>query len=443
MRTPLLFALLLVLAPAAPTAHAAEVPRWGPSETVGRGGGTGYNGPSIDGNSKGFRAIAYGSGGRAMVATARDGGRFGRPIRVPGAALSGYDYAAEPGVEVDERGNALIVWSYDDPWREADEDSRFGEGCCVGVRFTVLRADGRFDPVRRLTPRGRSVFLVEADIAEGRVGLAWSEERDGTSPSKPGLLVYTQDGGGRRGRTQIVDAGGETPAALSFLRGRARVLYERGGSTRDLLEAIEQPDGSFAAPRVVAPGVGESFRNPQVATAPSGRQAIAYIVGPSGAEAVYAGTRLPGRSFRIQRIAAAELGITDPFAAVARNGAAAVVWPDPSETGTHVNTSFAPAGGAFRKRERPFRHAPDGAAEVRAAIGPRGTVAVAWMHDPDNTLRSAFVTPDGKRTRPTVLGRERFDEVFYEPEMFVDDSGRALIAHVSRGTIRVNRGLAP
>jgi hypothetical protein len=432
-------ALALALAPAAQGA-------WGPAETVGPAGGFGYDGPSIAARSNGFRAIAYTNGTHATIATARAGGRFGKPRRIPNGRVADYDLVLEPRVEVDEHGNALVIWAYDDVFRLPDDEAKVDEGCCRPLRFTVLRANGRFDPVRRLTPRGRDVGLGDAVIENGRVHIVWTEERDVNGAAKPGVLYYRQATGGRRGTTRTVDPGGSRAVALSVVKGRARVLLERygraGAADDDLYEAVATRGGAFRPPRVVAPAGGLSFHEPAVATAGNGAQAIAYVAADGATGRVYAGTRSRSGPFQVRPLPGSNPGLGEPLPAVAAAGPAAVVWQAVTDDGW-IYAATAPARGrAFGAPRRPFRHGRESPVELRAAVGPRGGVAVAWVDSRDSTLRGGFLDPIGRRIGGVqVLARGERDEVFGLPNVLVDDSGRALIVYLDRGFVTVRRAL--
>ena len=444
MRAAICLTFAVLLLAAAP----AQAVEWTPPELVGEIGGEWFSEADMAGNPSGFRAVVAPSDRGVSVATARDGGRFGRLRHVPGSGD-----LAEGGayVEVDQRGNALIAWYYEDHTRGAVDEDRFDEGCCTGARFTVLRRDGTFEPTRTLAPRGRDAGIWSMRIDAGRVGIAYRETADfhGDGSARRGLLVRTHSPSGRKRRVDEVAGadGAYNISGLSFVGGRPRLIYRRSLNDPVLVESEANASYEFSEAGVVvhdsAPLIG-----PRIATGAGGHQAIAWTLDRENFldedERVFAGTRRPGQPFDVREVGRAASGVNSPGVAVARDGDAVATWAGSGRRFTVLGAGSLGGGpfGAVRTFETGIRQTQP---ETLADVNSSGTGIVTWERDDDDAIRVGFLTRAGRvRGVQTVGDRQDAEPISVDPpEGAIDDRGRAVVLYVAGNRLMARRALAP
>jgi hypothetical protein len=425
---------------AAPGAGAVT---WSAPEVVATGDDVTGAEVQLVGNPSGFLAVGMTRANRVVVATARGGGGFGGARRVPGSGeLGEFGYS----LDLDEHGNLLVVWDYDDNTRGAIEEDRFDEGCCTGARFTVLRRDGSFDPVTTLAPRGRNVSVQAARIERGRVGIAYRESPDIGGSAREGLLVLTQPSHARKRRVDTVEGAGPASRvlALAFVRGLPRLVLRRAYDDPSLVESAASSRYEFRETGVLARDV-DPAEGPRIATAPGGHQAIAYTLETApDVERVFAGTRAPGRRFRIRPAGPpGEVPVGTPAVAVARNGSAIVSWTGPGYPPTLFGATSL-GGGPFSAPRTVAPKARNTSPDPQVDVNSRGTGVVAWERG-DATIQVGFVTR-ARRVRDVAQvasPRRRGPYSDDAPDVAVDDRGRAVVVYVSGDQVLARRAIAP
>lgn len=257
--------------------------------------------------------------GALFLAYRAAGGRFGSPHRVARGALG-----ADMGI--DSRGDVTIVW------RQAAAHRR-----SAGLYVARRLRSGRFGTARRVV-RGRVVGFSLALNGAGRAALVWEQGRLAT----PALLCAAAPSGGGFGRpVTLVDS---RQGAGSFDTG-----VDAGGR---VTVAWEGPyDGA---------GTGIPYAGVNVTT-------------------VWPTATIAGRTQRLQNPVGGRLGYMGVRVVVDRRGDAAAVW-DAYAPGTSIDPRIVVAR---RSGQGTFSSARvvgtgDVGGGFDAAIGPTGSLAVAW-----------------------------------------------------------------
>jgi hypothetical protein len=424
----LLFAFLL----AAPPADA----RWSSPETVA--------GP-VDSGWLESPAVALGPGGRGVVTwTQREGigvatsaswrQPFGRVALVPGSAGQ---YASTVGV--DAAGNATIAWVYvvyQDPENFAPQE---------GVRVAVRRRRGGFTrPWTVSSPRYDTYFPRLAVAPSGNTALWWASLGGGS-----GARVST--GGARFGAVELPE---RAIATWTFQRGaRATVSYTQ---RKGLFGVIRTHDGKLSRPRLLARRPpGESFLVDAAADGYGPRAAL-WHQRRADSNALVLEVRTNGRELgqprRLIRGDGGDWFFPSDLAAGSA-GRAAVAWLgrrlrsreiDYYDDRAYPGALRAAVARPHRPFGRPQLLAPRSPERPRfgvavAAGGP--TAVVVWRGVRPNSAQGIYAARAGARGRfgrPVLISRAD-DGPLSNPEVAVDDQGRALVAWLDGLDVRVAR----
>src|SRR4051794_530288 len=173
----LLAAVMIALAGAAPAGAA-----WSRQRVAANA--LDYARTTMAANDRGDAALVYDAGAPGLyVSVARPGSAFGRPRLVPNSKFGGFERIA-----VDEHGNVLVGWTYNDGSQPPRPFAR-DEGCCRRIRLALLRhGSTRFSVSGTIGPPGVDSFLEALAIINGRVGVAWGANGEaGARFSRRGL----------------------------------------------------------------------------------------------------------------------------------------------------------------------------------------------------------------------------------------------------------------
>ena len=343
-------------------------------------------------------ALAAVLAGLALPGPARAAAGWQAPVTLssPGAR------ARQPGLAVDGRGAALVVW------RQA--------GAGGGVKAALRPAGGTFGAPQTVAGEGESP--QPGFDASGAATLVWlrrGDEIDGGCT----LCVEASDrpAGGVFDVPQLLPVEGAHPRLAVDPAGDAVVLVRHPGGAGKPIRAIFRPaGGAFGAPQTLAGGqTGE----PHVAIDRRGR-AIALWSRGVHVEAAFA--RRHGRFGKVRFVGHGDL---PEFAANPR-GDALAVWRIDISPRSRVLAAYRPAGGRFG-RPRAIS-APDSGEEIGAALDRRGDALAIWRrrgrNGGNNRIEAAYRPAGGRFGRPRRLSRRA--AAAYAPQVAFDRRGNAL-----------------
>lgn len=303
----------------------------------------------VDGTSQRIRAVFRPAGGR-----------WGRPVDVSPAGESG----SVPQVELDARGNALVVWpAY--------------SGTSSAIRYVARSAGGKWSPVRTLARQAGDVDL--AMNARGQAVIAWV--------ASGAVRVSTRSPAGRwsapRSLSPPRDAALNPKVALNDA-GAAVVIWHGTptGSVPVVLEAAIRPAGArFGRARQIG---GEVSGAARVAIGISG-EAVAIW---SNRDALFASARPPGGVFgKVQALSTSGFGSA---IGVDGRGNALAVWTRSDGTTLFLHAARRPARGAFGQGvdltsvgADCFLHRCPVGGEASIAVDARGNGTAVWIVLPD------------------------------------------------------------
>jgi hypothetical protein len=375
-RTLSLATPLVALAAAAPAAA------WAPQQLF-SGGGQFSQSVSLSGNERGRAAAAFVSRGGIRLALARPGSPFARSVSVPGSQ-GGMD----PRVDIDERGNVLVVWGYFDGTEFPGINDR-DEGCCVGARMTVRAArSGHFRRFQNLTPKGRDAYVGAAAIVSGRVAVAWSNGFDR-------IRARFAPRGRRLGGTGSI-ANSDSPLAVRPSRTGATVTVEKGLSKNTSIREFKVGrGGGVSRLRTVLRGL-PAYTDLDFATNSRGDQVASWS---SFRAPLYVAVRRRGQRFRVRRLAKRVTAGASSVAISPDGGSAIAAWV--TRKGGDLRVAARRRGGAFGK-PRPFATPPGYASGVQTAVDDAGRALFEWEHTRGSgypRVFAAFRSPRGRQLR--------------------------------------------
>jgi hypothetical protein len=363
--------------------------------------GVSYIAPALAGNERGDAALVFRRGAAVYVAVARPGGDLGRARKIPAADFSKrtgrFDFGNPERLQVavDERGNVLVGWTYNDGSAAARPFSR-DEGCCRRIRLALLRhGSSRFVASKTMGRPGVDSYLQTLAIVAGRVGVAWSDNN--------GINAKFSRRGVQLGAPVRV-AAAEVFAAMPLATGPELTFLTTSDYGPDF-----SVDWRIAELRVARSTTTRTlyarhsqYPSVEVAANARGQQTLAWTeeVGPSAYD-VYAGFRAPGDTFHPRLLSGRGL-YNDPAVALASTGATVVGW----DNNRRVFAAGRRPGGAFGGLARfspwsSYVYSP----QVAANRGGRGLVA--WQGTSGH-LFAAFRTRGGRRvSRREVAGSAR------------------------------------
>ena len=435
MRTRQLILLAALALLAAPSGAAAA---WGPVQDLGPlGAGARF---AYDGNAAGDRILVWDAGSGFVFARARPGEALGPPRALPDDPRH-VEFA--PTVELDERGNALLVWTYHDATAYVEDRGGQGYDCCNGLRARVIRADGSVTAARTLAPHGHVVTLADMQIGPGdRVGVVFHVREDfepvRTMEARLGTVAR-----GLGGREPITRAPVDAPASLAFVRGRARLTYATStGFGYDnepvVFREVERVErGRYR--RLRSPGNGELVRSSiRFATAPSGEQAVTWLSVVGRTNAVHAGTRRPGEPLVAHHLAAASASPHAPVAIEPR-GTALAAWASARPAGVLASLRRSPFGFRLPTAMSAYDDPPRLDAPA-VDVNTRGHGLLAWAERPPSRpprLVGVFRNARGTPLEHHVIEPSGGPFAFAQVAASLDRDGRGYVAYATGDTLRV------
>lgn len=225
-------------------------------------------------------------------------------------------------------------------------------------------------------------------------------------------------------------ANGSVTAVWRNFRGR--------GAT---IQAATRPPGGSFGPAVNISGAGLGAYGPQIAIGPNGA-AIAVWYRTDGYEGtVQAAIRPPGGSFGAPvDLSAAGKFVDQPQVAIARNGAATVVWT--THKGGYsdiIQAATRPPGGSFGPAVNLSVSGPGtSSSSPQIGIAPNGTATVVWYRARGNAskIQAATRLPGGSFGAPVNLSPAGEDDIF--PQIAIAPDGTATVVW-SRYTVPDHR----
>ena len=422
----LLAAMGLALASASPTAAA-----W--KRQLVATDGFAYTAPALAGNERGDAALAFRRGNAVYVAIARPGGDLGRARRIPAADFGkgrpGSDFGNPESlrVAVDERGNTLVGWTYNDGSAPARPFSR-DEGCCRRIRLALLRHGSRRFVASETMGRPKiDSHLRSTAIVDGRIGVAW-DDFDGTNAK------FSRRGVQLGAPVRIADA--IALAAMPLATGPVITFLSTSNYGPDFSvdwRIAELRVGRSTTTRTLFARHSQ-FPNAAVAANARGQQTLAWTeeVGSSAYD-VYTAFRGARDTFQPHILSRRGLYYT-PVPAIASTGAAVVGWNNTRRIFAAGRRPGGAFGGVAKFSLWSYVYAP------QAAVNRSGRGLVTWQGSgyPAH-LFAAFRSLGGRRIGRSDVGRMTQSA----QGVVLDSRGVARVAWTQENKVYAARGRFP
>src|SRR4051794_36065770 len=381
-----------------------------------------YGGAVLAGNERGNAALVFDGTAGLYVAVAEPGRDFGRPRLVPRSRDGGFERIA-----VDERGDVLVGWTYNDG-SKAPRPNQRDEGCCRRIRLALLRhGSSRFVVSSTMGRPGFDSQLRSIAIVNGRVGVAWDDFGFVSARfSRRGLALGSP----------VRVAGASGVAAMPLRTGPVLTLQraEYAPGTTDF-----SVDWSIGELRVGRSAIRTLYSRrggyPGLALAANahGEQAIAWTesVGTSEYD-VYAAFRKPGEVFHPRRLSQRG-SFESPHVALASTGAALIAW---DRVGKRVLVAARRPGGGFGDARGFSALNESFVYSLQVGVAPSGRALVTWLTH-TGQAQAAFRDLDGRR-----IGLHQFGQGL-GPGALLDTHGIARLALRRPGGVYAFRGSFP
>jgi hypothetical protein len=379
-------------------------------------------GVDIAANSGGDRILVWQAPTDDLMLTrAPHGQPFG-----PSAPLPGADGFA-PLVEMNERGDALVVWHYDDRTSEGTID----EPCCTGLKAMLVRADGTASKPTRMARRGVEYELHDLELSPRGDLAVLFEEWDSGRP-----LLRLAPPSGRFHPLERLGPPSVDVRAVTFARRRARVLHLRNPFyTRVLRQPIVERERLRAGRWTGGTVLGRPYMWPstfQVASDSRGGQVLTWYRRSGDEDHVYAGARDPGGRLRVRRLARErldhEVSLVTP--AIDASGYGLAAWSSPERR--TIVTALRRPGEGFRPAVRFGTPPPPPLEQPVAAINSSGLAVLGFHpgeHSSAEAMMTAFREPSGLAVDITRLGGSNVHHFGGTgPQAVYDGSGVATLA---------------
>jgi hypothetical protein len=406
-----------VLLALAPTAHAG---RWTESRTVESPDPP--FGPTIAVNSRGDAVLAWSGPATVWVALAHRGGEFARPQALPASPGSDLE------VDIDDRGNAIVGWTYSDGTVPEEPELR-EEGCCIRLAGAVKPA-GRsaFGPVRTMSPGGQDIALWDLAAGPDGGGFLWS-----LGIPEIGDDLHTAFGTSR-------GAVGKDRRIMQAGRGyfeSASILIRRGGTaslavSRDdgaLFERVRTRGGRFGATRTIARLRGsDSLRGRWLFGADREFAAIGYFDPERWSR------RAPGGTFRTIRDVSSrgadgmDVAPDGSALALAETGEAPSLWA----------TGLGPSGTRFSTPKRIAKHSRWASLDIVPVAANRGRGMAVWQASPETGAGRVYARRL-LRGVPVGATRRMGGSSAHSPTAGASASGRTYVVWAEGGRITYAR----
>jgi hypothetical protein len=430
----LTWAVVLVAFGFGVTTARAEPGTWSAPQTLGQLGylGAGRGSPLV-GDEAGDSAVVWTSPTSELrVARARAGHVFGA-----GRLLSRKSGAGGPMIAMDQRGDVIVAWEYNDRSVAIPTFMELSY-CCDHVVVATLPAGSARVRYQDLSSRGRSLHLSSVALAADGSSDAVAYESEpissiGTGRGTHELLARV----GRVGRAfgRGVALGSRDVFSLHASAGRASLLLGTAGEGPEPLhEAVVTATGRRTPLRVVHGLTRVRASDEPEGYDAHGDQAMLVVLGAPNAINYGFATRRPGGPFRVQRLASEHQegpwgGFGSPALAVSSSGRVLATWT--SHETLIVAGARLPDGRLGRETLGPVFPGL-GEAESAAAIDSQGQgVIVAKQSDPaaayqeGEPLLAVFRSPRGRLYPPALVGRVDVENAT-RPAVVIDARGRGV-----------------
>lgn len=406
--------VLLALAPA------AQAGRWTDARTVDSPDPA--FGPAIAVNARGDAVLAWSGSGTVWVALARRGGEFAQPQALPGTPGSDLQ------VDIDDRGNAIVGWTYHDGTVPEEPELR-EEGCCVRLTGAVKPASrSSFGPPRTISRAGEQVALWDLAAGPNGGGFLWSlgivEIGDDLTAA-----FGTSRGTVGKGR-RILDAG---RGYFEF----ASILFRRGGSaslavSRDdgvVIERVRTPAGRFGPRRTLARKLGtNSLRGRWLFGADREFATFGFFTPSAWSR------RAPGQTFQtVRNLSSRSAGPIDVAPdggalALAEIGGAPSLW----------SSYLAPGATRLSTPRRLAKHSRWASLAIVPVAANRGRGMAVWRVSPETGAGRVFARRL-RRGVPVGAARRMGGAGAHSPVAGASASGRTYVAWIEAGRVATAR----
>jgi hypothetical protein len=382
------------------------------------------------------------------VARARPGEQFGAPRDLGDPGKQGFFGPRSLRAELDERGNALLVWSYFDD-TDPEYEVRGPGPCCDGLRARVIRRDGTVSGVKTLAPAGNEVYLQDLHIGPtGALGIVFAVSSY-TSGARSVQARFGSVGSGFGGRETVLRTAAAGPFGLAFAGRRARLTYATGSGpayeTRPT--TIREIERRAARRWRRLPDrlrrVTMQRDTLRLATSERGAQAASWIrpvAGDPRSQIVSAAAREPGAAFRTRRLVSESYFNPGPPVAIEASGNALVAWPSVRRGGM-VAALRRPRAG-FGGVTRIGGDTPNTEVQLPAFdVNARGHGLVAWAEKPfpDGQARlvGTFRNSRGSAIEHQVIASDPRQFSYFATAVSLDRAGRGHVAYFEAGRLKV------
>ena len=350
--------------------------------------------------------------------------------------------AFEPQVAVDERGNALAVWT-----QEVGGSPRV---------FSAFRPrTGDWSASAQISPD--AFDASEAHVAVDRSNNAiatWTSDADGASSSDPTFIqAALRPAGGSFGAAETISSetgSASKPEAVFDERGNALVAWSRFDGAHTRVEASFHPrNGGFEVAQVLSPPGNDAFE-PRIAVDESAGVVWTRTDG-TNLRVQGAFRNKGGRFGAVQTLSEPADDAFEPDIAVDERGNALAVWT------RNEGFEFPRVQFAFRPRVASFAEPQGLSAPAVGAFGPhvatdhRNNSLAVWTADPDpldpsnpTWVEAAFAPAGGSFGAPERLSDPAANA--FQPRVAFERDGDAVIAWTgsdSDGTQRVQASFRP
>jgi hypothetical protein len=386
------------------------------------------------GNGRGDAALVYEEDNGIALAVARPGRPFAAPRLLPRSG----DYSNVDQVAIDERGNVVVVWNYNDGSQPDPIDVR-GEGCCERLRIALLKRGSRHvEGPRTLGAPGLDSYLGALSIVNGRIGVAWSDDSGSVVArfSRRGLTL------GRAVRVIADNALSAVPLRTGPVFTFVRESFGSDESETWTLHELRIVHGRARAPRRVFARHSD-FAEVAAGSNASGSQVLAWTepTATRGVSALYAGVRKLGGGIHPRRIARGRR-LSAPSVDIAPSGAAIAT---ASHGDREMYVGARRPGHAFGLARRFGPLVRGGYIEdVDVAVNSAGRALIVWTNafsTRASHLRAAFRSRGGRRVGLHDFGGGALGGVL--PQIALDRHGGGRVAWHRVETIRAGRSPFP
>ena len=365
------------------------------------------------------------------------GGGFGAA-----QTLSGPGFASEPQVALDERGNALAVWT---------EELAPGEPAIVSA---ARPRTGSWTAPARVSPAGLQAFTPRIAVDSRNNALAiWIADADPADQFDPNFIQRAlRPAGGSFGAAVTISAESGTafdPQLVFDERDNALAVWARSDVGTRIEASFRPRDGSFAEPQALSP-LGEDAYEPRIAVDESAGVVWSTQVGDSPVRVQGAFRHQGGTFGGPQTLSEPGQDSFEPDVAVDEAGNVLAVWTHFQTTDFPVvEFSFRPRVGSFGESSA-LTAAHTGAFEPQVATDRLGNTIATWTVDSDVTdpfnptwVEAAFAPVGGAFGAPERLSGP--GNVAYEPRVAFENDGDATVTWTEdeNGRLRVHASFRP